>query len=355
MLLIPSSSPAGGGGSFNKRNAGIKVKTRGNKSQLSARKPARPRQGVASPNAVRARSASELVFGAPIRYQNLSIVPVGTTREGPFQRYTLLEEGLKARTLAVREMRGNSGDAQVSAVQVRNRGNEPVYLLGGEMILGGKQDRIISQDTVVSPNRRWTRVAVFCVEQGRWQGQRMAFSSGRALAHVGLQKAAMSGSQSRVWAEVARKNLRHGTQSRTSTYKRTIQNARLRARIAPYRREIKSKLPGNMKLAGLVFAINGKIRVADLFGNPLLMAKLNDKLLSSYILEALGQKVDRNAPVVSAGKARYFLNKARRAPAQPLESYGRSKNYRKKSKGLIGAETVDKATGKKVRETYFAE
>ena len=96
MSMVPSSSPAkggGGGGSINKGITGIKVKTRGNKSQLSARAPARPRQGVASPNAVRARSASELVFGAPIRYQNLSIVPVGTTREGPFQKYTLLEEG----------------------------------------------------------------------------------------------------------------------------------------------------------------------------------------------------------------------------------------------------------------------
>ena len=34
-------------------------------------------------------------------------------------------------------------------MEVRNGGKHPVYLLGGEMILGGKQDRIIQHDTVI--------------------------------------------------------------------------------------------------------------------------------------------------------------------------------------------------------------
>jgi hypothetical protein len=129
----------------------------------------------------------------------------------------------------------------------------------------------------------------------------------------------------------------------------------VRARIAPYRREIKKMLPAELKLAGLVYAINGKIRVADLFGNPLLMAKLTDKLLSAYILEALGQKVVRGAPAISAGKAQVFLNRARKAKAKSVKSYGRSRTYRKQAKGVVGAETVDQATGKKVREVYFAQ
>ena len=312
-----------------------------------------PTQGVASPAAIRAKTADDLVYGEPIRYHNLSLVPVGTTHKGPFQKYTLLEQGLKARTLAVRELNGKSGEAQVSAVEVRNKGQDPVYLLGGEMILGGKQDRIISQDTVVSPGGKWTQVSVFCVEQGRWAGGNMQFQSGSALAHVALRRAAMSGDQSKVWAEVARKNLEQGSQSSTSTYRRTIQNARVRAKLAPYRAQLMRMLPKNMQLAGIVFAINGKIQVADLFGNPLLYAALQDKLLSAYVLEALGQQVDRNAPALSKGAAKDWLFKARKGAKVRAKSQGRSVNYQKHSPHAIGAETEDKATGKTVRETYI--
>ena len=346
LLVVPAAADklkgAGGG----------KIVT-GKNGPGAARSPGK----VASPNAVRARAAGALFFGTPVHFQNLSLVPVGTTRKGPFKKYTVLEEGLKDKTLQVRELNGSSGEAQVSAVEVRNRGNNPVYLLGGEMILGGKQDRIIQQDTVVSNNGKWTKVSVFCVEQGRWRGQNMQFSAGKAVAHLRLQKANMSGSQSRVWAEVARKNVKHGTQNSTSTYRRTIQNGKVRAKISPYRKKLVGMLPQNTQLAGVVFAINGKIQVADLFGNPLLFAKLRDKLLSAYILEALGQKVVANAPVVSAENARGFLHRARSAKRQRVQgkSSGRAINYRRKAKGVIGMEAVDQQSGRKLRESYHTE
>ena len=347
-LLLTASPAVAGGGKWGK-NKGVKGKGRVDTQAPRHRRPGR----VASPNAIRAKTADELVYGDPIRYHNLSLVPVGTTRTGPFQSYTLLEEGLKAKTLAVRELNGKSGEAQVAAVEVRNKGGQPVYLLGGEMILGGKQDRIISHDTVVQPRSKWTRVSVFCVEQGRWRGQNMRFRSGSALAHVALRKAAMSGDQSKVWAEVARKNLKHRSQSSTSTYRRTIQNAGVRSKIAPYRRKIAALLPKNIKLAGVVFAINGDIRVADLFGNPLLFGKLQDKLLSAYILEALGQQVDRRAPALSKSAAKSWLGKARKAKKVRIKAQGRSVNFKKETANTIGSEAFDKGTGKTVRETYI--
>ncbi|MBW2734928.1 MAG: hypothetical protein JRH20_21300 [Deltaproteobacteria bacterium] len=330
------------------------------KSSPSARRSAqsaRPPQAAAaaSPNAVRANSAGELVFGQAIRYHNLSLVPVGTRAQGPFQRYLLLEEGLASGELRVRELRGNNSRAQVSQVEVRNQGADPVYLLGGEMILGGKQDRIIQADTVIENDKRWHQVAVFCVEQNRWAGQKTRFRSGSAIAHVALRRAAMSGSQSKVWAEVARKNLRHGTQSSTQTYRRTIQNKRLRKKIAPYRRRLLALLPKDMRLAGMVFAINGKIRVADLFGNPLLFDGLKEKLLSAYVLEALGNQVKRNARPLSTKAAARWLSKRRKAKHKRVKNSGRAINYDKESAEAVGRKTVDRKTGKMLRESYIAK
>ncbi len=299
---------------------------------------------------------NEAVFGDPIQYKNLTLIPVGTTKAGPFQKYTLLEAGLEAKSLQVRELAGSSRDAQVEAVEVRNTGNYPAYLLGGEMILGGKQDRIIQHDAVLPNNRKWTRVSVFCVEHGRWQGQNMKFAAGKAMAHAALREAALSGSQSKVWDAVAAKNKQQGSESSTGTYRRTIQNEKVRKQIAPYRDEIVKLLPKEMKMAGMVFAINGKIRVADLFNNPVLFGDVRDKLLSAYLLEALGQKVERNAPPLSAKAAKGFFDEVRKGKGMKMKgASGRSVNYKKDLPNAIGADTVDAETGQTVRESYIGK
>jgi hypothetical protein len=307
----------------------------------------------AAPAAVRAKSADRLIYGEAVIFHNLSLVPVGTTAQGPFQPYTLLEEGTSAKTLDIRELAGNSDQAQVNAVQVRNRGKQPVYLLGGEMILGGKQDRIIQQDTVIENDGKWVNVPVFCVEQGRWSGRNMRFRSGGAIAHAKLRQAALSGSQSEVWAEVARKNVKHGTQSSTQTYRRTIQSAKVREKIANYISKLGSMLPNKMQLSGMIFAVNGKIRVADLFGNPALFDKLQDKLLAAYVLEALEEQVDRRAKPVSKAKAKSWLGKARKAARGKGKKSGRALNYTMENDEYQGNETVDAKTKQKVRETYI--
>ncbi len=297
--------------------------------------------------------ASGLIFEDPVEYHNITLVPVRTTENGPFQAYTLLEAGLRTKTLAVRELKGNSSQAQVSEIEVRNTGKNPVFLLGGEMILGGKQDRILQSDVIIRPNKRWTKVKVFCVEQGRWQGRDMKFKGGNSMAHAELRKAAMSGKQSEVWQEVARKNETHGTSNETQTYRRTIQNKKIRKKIAKFRKDLMRKLPKDLKLAGFLFAINGKLRVADVMGNPLLMKDLQEKLLSAYILEALEHQTDPKAPKLGKSKAQQMFNDADDfAPNEESES-GRTLNRKKRNKRFIGEETVDKKTGKAVKKTYL--
>jgi hypothetical protein len=347
LALAPSPSQARGGGG----GGGGKAAP----AQKPAEADAAPGSGVAAPTAVRTKNRQAIGFGAPIQFHNISIIPVTTRVTGDVQRYTLLEQGLKAKTLKVRELNGNDGEAQVSAVEIRNTGNDPVYLLGGEMILGGKQDRIIAQDTVVVPAGSWVKVGVFCVEQGRWRGQNMAFSSGKAMADVSIRRAAMKGSQSEVWSEVEKKNVLHGTTSATQTYRRTIQNAAVRKKIKPYIKQLRARLPRDEKLAGLVFGVNGKIHVADIFGNPVLFRDLEEKLLSAYVLEALGHQVDRDAKPVSAGGARNFIGKVRRAKVKGTKASGDAENIAKEEDDFIGNETVDSRSKKTVRESYLAK
>jgi hypothetical protein len=83
--------------------------------------------------------------------------------------------------------------------------------------------------------------------------------------------------------------------SPTGTYRRVFQDAALRQRIGQYLDEIQAKLPRDERLAGLAVAINGDLEVVDVFDSPKLYAKLERKLLASYVLAALEKQPGRAA------------------------------------------------------------
>jgi hypothetical protein len=226
-----------------------------------------------------------------------------------------------------------------------------VFILGGEMILGGKQDRILQTDAILPADGKWVRVPVFCVEHGRWNGGKMEFASGGAIAHGTLAQAAMTGDQGKVWEEVARKNAVEGTANETDTYRRTVQDGKLREKITAHRAALKAKLPRG-RLAGFVFAVNGEVRVADLFGNPVLLDALQDKLLSAYVLEALEDEVDPNAPPVAAAEAAAMVEGAKKAAPRGKQTVGLSENTRLEDDKVIANESKDATTGATTRGSY---
>jgi hypothetical protein len=221
--------------------------------------------------------------GEPVLAYNLAVVPLHTRKGPPYDDYTVLEEAQAANKVTVREL---GDDGSVPELSVRNRDQRPLYLLGGEVLLGGKQDRMVQTDVVLDAGER-RRVPVVCVEQGRWDGQDLSFRPGLAVAHPDLRRAALFSEQGAVWGEVARKSEISGVSSATGTYRRVLQDAKLRQRISQYLDELQAKLPRDERMAGLAVAINGELEVVDVFDSPKLYGKLERKLLASYVLAAL--------------------------------------------------------------------
>ncbi|HYN83976.1 MAG TPA: DUF6569 family protein, partial [Pyrinomonadaceae bacterium] len=61
-----------------------------------------------------------------------------------------------------------SGDDSVNELALINRSGKKLLLLGGEVIVGGKQDRIVEEDLIVPAVSVPVSLSVFCVEHGRW-------------------------------------------------------------------------------------------------------------------------------------------------------------------------------------------
>src|SRR5947209_2262025 len=83
--------------------------------------------------------------GSPITRGNLTVFPVySPERRKTSSDYLTLEEALKQKRIVVKEM----PSAEVNRVSVTNTASKPIYLMAGDIILGGQQDREIGRDTI---------------------------------------------------------------------------------------------------------------------------------------------------------------------------------------------------------------
>src|SRR5579863_6408453 len=151
----------------------------------------------------------------PISYENMTVFPVLVGRDSDTSAFATLDEALASGDAIVTEQgnyirRTRDGSArpaysgaQVNELVLVNRGKRPLLLLAGEVVSGGKQDRIIGKDRIVPVGAEPLPLDVFCVEHGRWTGGSDRFAEAKMMVHPTVRdKAAFEQDQSQVWATV---------------------------------------------------------------------------------------------------------------------------------------------------------
>ncbi|MBV9481788.1 MAG: hypothetical protein JO249_13685 [Acidobacteria bacterium] len=257
----------------------------------------------------------------PIRHANLTIFPVVATSSHDTRSFLSLDEGLRSGEVVVTESdsvrplirrRPNTfppyanGGARVNQLLLVNNSTRPLLLLAGEIVTGGKQDRVIAKDRLVPPESDPIDLGVFCVEPGRWLGTSTKFNSvSGALAAPSVRAKAMADKdQEKVWSEVRRNQAQViaqlSSQARettavesTSSYARVIADGVVQQRIDSIAAPIDASYRGLMKqlrahnAVGVVVAVNGELIWADLFASTDLLEKYWPKLVRSYAAEAM--------------------------------------------------------------------
>ena len=162
---------------------------------------------------------------APIVSGNLLLFPV-VRGDGKFTGETpfiTLDEGLKSGEVEVTEAgrarglvrpRGhNSGSAysgdEVNTLVLVNHSKRPLLLLAGEIVTGGKQDRIVAKDRIVPADADPIDLSVFCIEPGRWTESSATFgAAGKSAAKSFMvqpevrERAMVDQDQQQVWNSV---------------------------------------------------------------------------------------------------------------------------------------------------------
>jgi hypothetical protein len=253
---------------------------------------------------------------SPISSGTLTIYPVASSMSHNTASFMTLDEGIRNGSVVVTESGQVSGlirrpgqrpvqnnGGEVNRLVLLNNSDRPLLLLAGEIVTGGKQDRVIGSDRIVPPKSDPVDLSVFCVEPGRWVARSEKFGyMGSQMAQPSIRMPAMNEkSQTAVWDNVrsSQRNAAKAAPSAapmiagTTSYAGVMQNEEVKRKLevvaAPIERDY-SKLIRELKqqnAVGVVVAVNGQIVWADLFASTELLEDYWPKLIRSYAAEAV--------------------------------------------------------------------
>jgi hypothetical protein len=269
----------------------------------------------------------------PILHGNLAVFPVVASLSHDTQDFLTLDDGLRSGEVVVSEsgalqplLRPRRDDVhprsgygpQVNQLVLVNNSKRPLILLAGEIVTGGKQDRVIGKDRLIPAESDPIDLGVFCVEPGRWTGPKMSFdANGSPMAAPAVRAKAMADKdQQKVWSEV--RNAQAGMAAKlpastvaeihgTTSYAKLMQNEEVQHKVdavaAPIQRDYQSliKQLRDRHAVGVVAAVNGELIWADIFASTSLLEKYWPKLVRSYAAEAfISRASNQEADVKSA-------------------------------------------------------
>ena len=250
----------------------------------------------------------------PFTHENLSIYFVEDPDATSMGEFITLPEGLKSGAIKVTEQKS----AQVNQLLISNSSDKPCFVQAGDVVKGGQQDRTIARDFVIPPKSQPQPLASFCVEQGRWNGN-ASFADFRGNANSQYLKLAIQegNSQSAVWKSVARTKADLVLNNSLSAPKSTslteeIEDPKIEKRKKGYLDALSAKIDGRKHAVGMIWAINGELITADVYGDPGLFSKLFPQVLESAALEARGVEVkaDKGKPPSTFACAQFLRDAA---------------------------------------------
>lgn len=274
----------------------------------------------------------------PIRHGNLTVFPVVGARTYPTSEFLTLDEGLRSGEVIVTEAGSVQGlirrhgtplvhdGAQVNRLVLVNNSKRPLLLLAGEIVSGGKQDRVIGKDRIVPAESDPIDLSVFCVEHGRWVATSEHFGASEAMygkavggpipsapppmalmVQPSVRARAMADkNQQEVWDEVSKQKAAMTAEvtaaapaastaqiAGVTSYAKVNENEEVRKYVDSVAKPVEQSYQSlihqlrDRNAVGVVVAVNGRIIWADIFASSDLLAKYWPKLVRSYASEAV--------------------------------------------------------------------
>ena len=351
-----------------------------------------------------ALAAEDMRISGPHVHANLAVYFVhGSSVGGPVP--LTLQEALAKGHVQVIET------GRVNELQIENVGAEQVFIQAGDIVKGGKQDRVLTVSFLLPANSGRLPIASFCVEQGRWaargkedQGKfssageampsrsallamaappperqpdsgrpasgrpesaRPEASNSSAAQRVTREYDELGKKQREVWDSVAstQKKLSRGLNApvaspqSASSLQLALENEKLKDARTAYVGALQASGEKDTDVVGYVVAINGKMSAANLYPSNALFRKMWSKQLAAVVTEAIGE-IPGAAPAAAApptpAAATEFLAEAEKGKTyERAAAAGARQEVRDADKSLYNE--ARSADGKWIHRSYLAK
>lgn len=253
-----------------------------------------------------------------ITFKNLRVFPIYATNNFFNQHkdvgdYSNLKDAMAGKKIEIREV---DMGGSVNTLMVKNTSADTIYVMAGQVVKGGKQDRVIAQDFIIEPGKE-VDVGAFCVEKGRWNSESNSINvNGDADAayfmiydggvSTKLRKTVSKDKdQHKVWKEVDEVTAANAAKTETSTYTALKDSKAFTENLDEYLNYFKSKLLGRNDIIGLVAVSGNNVLGCDLFATNHLFVTALEPILQSHATEVItnGTKI-----TISDAKVQQYLD-----------------------------------------------
>jgi hypothetical protein len=300
-------------------------------------------------------SATELKLTASASktHANLAIFLLHGKDTVDTRKILTLADGMEQKKLIVHET------SEVNMLSVENVSEDvDVFIQTGDIVKGGKQDRIMAFDMLVPAKSGKLPIPSFCCESGRWTkrgneddgrfGGSVENANGKdfKLAVQGGVRMG-SGGQGQVWDKVREAQMKladkvgkpvTGAESATSL-QLTLEHKELLAKLEAYEKALAKALEGQKDVVGFAVAINGKIEGAEVFGSAALFQKVWPRLLKAAAVDALANlEKDKKFEPASVKDVEKFLANVSEAKGMEMRLAAQSNGRNPGGRGQTAAQ-----------------
>jgi len=334
-------------------------------------------------------------ISGPLVHENLAVYFIhGASAAGPVP--LTLQEALAKGSVQVVET------GRVNELMIENTGGERVFIQAGDIVKGGKQDRVLTVSFLLPPQSGRLPIASFCVEQGRWaprgKEDQARFSSAReampsvsallAMAApppaaappsrdnpaarpgvvLGTQGSGQSDDvarkQRKVWDSVTatQDKLARGLNApvtaaqSASSLQLSLENEGLKAARTGFVKALQPAGERDADVIGYVVAINGKMSAANIYPSNGLFRKMWEKQLAAMVTEAIGEKAGAKpttAPPPAPAVKEFLAQAEKGKPYERVIAAGMRQETRDADKALYNE--ARGADGKWIHRNYLAK
>jgi len=236
-------------------------------------------------------------LSGPYTHENLTLFLIHGADKLVGKPYHTLQEAMERQEVIVHETEN------IHELAIENISDAEIYIQSGDIVKGGKQDRVIAVDFIAPAKSGRLPIASFCVERGRWrergQESSMAFSSSQLqVPSKGAKLAArVSRSQHELWESVSASQHKLSSvlgeqvqdEASATSLQLTLEHTKVQARTEEHLKTLSSIIGNQPDAIGYAFAINGQFNSADVYASHELFGKLWPKLLTASVVEAVAE------------------------------------------------------------------